>query len=350
MAFEDLSQRERQVLANLIDHYISTAGPVGSRVIAQKFKMGLSSATIRNTLQDLEELGLVEQPHTSAGRIPTDTGYRVYVDYLLKPEGLTEEEKFAIRQGILREGRGVKEILGQTARVLGDISRQLGLTIAPRFEIGVLRDLRLIPVAEGRMMVVVIVESGLARSLILEVEADLGDQAVREVEACLNERLRGLTLSEIRDTIADRLADVSGNARLLKIVIDSKDKIWTEDYSEDLTVAGTENLIDMPEFADRTQLSSVLRVISEGKALSEFLSQIRDEGLIITIGQENVIREIIRCSLVAAPYRVGGISGVVGIIGPTRLPYGKAVSMVEYAARSISDLLSGMEETQGSER
>ena len=347
MAFENLSPRERQVLANLIDHYISTAGPVGSRIIARKFEMGVSSATIRNTLQDLEELGLVEQPHHSAGRVPTDTGYRVYVDYLLKPERLTEEEKMAIRQGILREGRGIKDVLGQTARVLGEITSQLGLTIAPRFEVGVLCDLRLIPVAEGRLMVIVIVESGLVRSLILEVEAQLTPKAILEVETCLNERLRGLTLSEIRDSISERLADVPGSGRLLKIVIDSKDKIWSEGYDGNLTVAGTENLVAMPEFADREQLSSLLKVINEGRVLTDFLGQVRDEGLIITIGRENAIREIISCSLVTAPYKVGKISGVIGIIGPTRLPYGKAVSIVEYAARSISDMLSGLDKTEG---
>lgn len=186
MAFENLTEREKLILANLIDHYISTAGPVGSRVIANKFGMGLSSATIRNTLQDLEELGLIEQPHTSAGRVPTDGGYRVYVDSLLKPDNLTEDEKQAIRQGMLREGRGIKEILGQTAKVLGEITSQLGLTVAPRFEVGILKDLRLIPVSDERLMVVIVVQAGLARSLILEVETTLSANAITDVEAVLN--------------------------------------------------------------------------------------------------------------------------------------------------------------------
>ena len=341
MAFENLTDREKQVLANLIDYYVGSADPVGSRVIANKFKMGLSSATIRNTLQDLEELGLVEQPHTSAGRVPTDRGYRVYVDYLLKPEQLTDQEKQAIKQVMIKEGLGIKEILGQTARLLGDITNQLGVTIAPRFEVGVLGDLRLIPVAEGRLMVVIIVRSGLARSLILEVEATISERAVREVEACLNEKLRGLSLSEIRDSISERMAEVTGNARLLKVVIDSKDKIWTEDHTDDLLISGKEKLLSMPEFADRERLSALMRILDDGKVLSDFLSHVSDEDLIITIGKENTINEIINCSLVTASYRVGDIGGAVGIIGPTRMPYSKAVSIVEYAARSITDLLSG---------
>lgn len=343
MPFENLTEREKQILANLIDHYISTAGPVGSRAIANKFSMGLSSATIRNTLQDLEEFGLVEQPHTSAGRIPTDSGYRVYVDSLLKPEALTEEEKQLIRNGIIAEGSGIKEVLGQTARILSKITSQLGLTMAPKFEVGVLRDIRLIPVAEGRLMVVVVVESGLARTLILEVAADLSESAISRVEKVLNERLRGLTLSEIRDTVGARLADFEGYGRLIKVVVDSRDKIWREDPSAELMVTGADNLLAMPEFEDRNRLSALLKVVEEGKVLSDFISQVQDEGLIITIGREHHIDEIVNCSLVTATYRVGKISGSVGIIGPTRMPYRKAVSIVEYTARSITDLLAGMD-------
>jgi heat-inducible transcriptional repressor len=343
MAFENLSDREKRILAHLVDHYISSADPVGSRVIANKFKMGLSSATIRNTLQDLEELGLVEQPHASAGRVPTDTGYRVYVDYLLKPERLTEDEKAMIRQTILKEGRGIKEILGQTAKVLSEVTNQLGISIAPRFERGILRDVRLIPVSEERLMVVVIVESGLARSIILEVETSLSPRALGDVEATLNEKLRGLSLSEIRDSISARLADVAGSARLIKLVIDSADRIWSEDLSEELSVSGKENLLLMPEFARREELLKVLRVLEDDRVMAGFLSHVQEEDLVITIGRENTISEIINCSLVAAPYGVGSIRGAVGIIGPTRMPYSKAVSIVEYAARSITEVLSGMD-------
>ncbi|MDH4034113.1 MAG: heat-inducible transcriptional repressor HrcA, partial [candidate division Zixibacteria bacterium] len=206
MAFEHLSEREKQVLYNLITHYIQSADPVGSRVIANRFTMGLSSATIRNTLQDLEELGLVEQPHTSAGRIPTDLGYRVYVDFLLKPDQLSAKEKLVIRDAVLKEGRGVDAILGQTCKVLGDITRELGVSIAPRFDEGVLKRLQLVPISDERIMVIVVVKSGLARSVIIEIQAAISETSLRQVEAVLNERLCGLTLGDIRRTITDRLA------------------------------------------------------------------------------------------------------------------------------------------------
>ncbi len=340
--FETLSERERQILANLINYYIQSADPVGSRVIANKFKMGLSSATIRNTLQDLEELGLVEQPHTSAGRVPTDVGYRVYVDYLLKPERLDAAEEMAIRQAILKEGRGINEILGQTARILGEITAQLGVTIAPKFEEAKLRNVRLISIAEGRIMVVAITSSGLVRSVILEIEANLSDSSLTEVEAVLNERLSGLSLAIIRDSISRRMADVTGHGRLINLVIDSKDRIWTEERGDDLHFAGADQLLRMPEFADRERLSRLIKLLEDGKLLGEFLNQAGEEGLVITIGRENRIREIINCSVVTSTYKVGTITGTIGVIGPTRMPYSKLVSVVEYTARSITEVLAGL--------
>jgi heat-inducible transcriptional repressor len=342
--FDSLSDRERQILANLIHYYIQSADPVGSRVIANKFKMGLSSATIRNTLQDLEELGLVEQPHTSAGRVPTDVGYRVYVDYLLKPEQLNAAEELSIRQAILKEGRGINEILGQTARILGDITAQLGVTMAPKFEEARLQNVRLIPVSDGRIMVVVITGSGLVRSVILEIEASMTGNSLIEVEAVLNERLAGLSLANIRDTISKRMADLTGHGRLVKLVIDSKDKIWTEERGEEIHFSGADKLLRMPEFADRERLSRLMKLLEDGKVLSEFLSHASEEGLVITIGRENRISEIINCSVVTSTYRVGNISGTIGVIGPTRMPYGKLVSVVEYTARSITEVLAGLDE------
>ena len=340
MAFESLTDREKTILANLINYYISTADPVGSRAIANKFDMGISSATIRNTLQDLEEIGLVQQPHTSAGRIPTDLGYRVYVDYLLKPEMLSEIEKQQIKQTLLREGRGINEILGQTCKVLSAITTQLGVSIAPKFKSGILKRLNLIPVTSERVMVVIVLKSGLARSMIIEVEVHFKEKELAEVETLLNERLSGLSLGEINETITERLANVSGNGKLVKLFIDSKDKIWSEPKSEDIYISGAENLVRQPEFKDLLRVSDLMKLLENGSELSEFISNVENEGLIITIGAENKFQDVIDCSLVTSKYKVGKVTGTIGIIGPTRMAYSKLVSVVDYTARTISDLLS----------
>lgn len=344
MAFENLSQREKQILHNLITYYIQSADPVGSRVIANRFRMGLSSATIRNVLADLEELGLVEQPHASAGRVPTDLGYRVYVNCLLKPEGLTEAEKEYIQGAILKEGRGINEILGQTCRVLGEITKQLGVTIAPRFEEGRFKRLELIPVAEGRIMVVVVVRSGLARSVIVEAETDIDESELRQVEQVLNERLAGLTLGEIRRTLAERLSDFQGQGRLIQILVDSSDQIWRDKAAGRIQVAGLDRLMIQPEFSSREKVTELVRLLENGDVLGQFLSEANEEGLVITIGKENKFVEIMNCSLVTSSYRVGRISGTIGIIGPTRMPYDRLASVVDYTARAITDVLSEYDE------
>ena len=342
MAFENLSEREKAILTNLINYYITTADPVGSRVIANKFNMGISSATIRNTLHDLEEIGLVQQPHTSAGRIPTDLGYRVYVDYLLKPEELTEEEKKIIKETLLREGRGINEVLGQTSKVLSQITNQLGVSIAPRFKRGVLKRLNLIPITSERVMVVIVLESGLARSVVLEIEVSFNDLELIEVEKILNERLAGLSLGEINETISERMASVSGHGKLIKLFIDSKDKIWTESKAEDIKVFGAENLVKKPEFSDLLRVSELVKLLEDGNILSEFISKVETEGLFITIGAENQFKEVLGCSLVTSQYKVGNVVGTIGIVGPTRMEYNKLISVVDYTARTISDMLSGI--------
>ncbi len=343
MAFEQLSEREKQVLYNLITHYIQSADPVGSRVIANRFKMGLSSATIRNTLQDLEELGLVEQPHTSAGRVPTDLGYRVYVDFLLKPDRLSPKEKEIIRDAVLKEGRGVDAILGQTSRVLSEITRELGVTIAPRFDAGVLKRLELIPISDERIMVIVVVKSGLARSVIIEVQAAIPESSLRDIESVLNERLAGLTLGEIRNTIGERLSDIEDQGRLVKLLLDSDSKIWSDLDPDGIHVAGADQLLKQPEFSDLKKISELLRVLENGSLLGEFLQEAHDAGLVIIIGGESKYADIINCSLVASSYQVGKISGAIGIIGPTRMPYSKLVSVVQYTAKTITEVLSGID-------
>jgi heat-inducible transcriptional repressor len=343
MAFENLSGRELRILQNLVNHYIQTADPVGSRVIANKFRMGLSPATIRNTMQDLEELGLIRQPHTSAGRVPTDTGYRVFVDMLLKPEPLNDAEKAKIKGMLDNSNKGLDAILSQASKVLGEITNQLGITITPRFEEGILSKIDLIPVAEGRLLVVVAVRSGLARTILMEVESEIETEELRLMEQVLNERLSGLTLGHVRKTLNERLADTPCSPRLIKLFLDSSAIIWSEQGEEKLHFTGTDKLIVQPEFADRARLTEFLKVLEDRKELIEFIeTKSIGEGIVITIGTENPIEEIKNCSLVISKYQTGKVSGTIGVIGPTRMPYSKLVSIVEYTAKSLNESLSDL--------
>ncbi|NMC45167.1 MAG: heat-inducible transcription repressor HrcA [candidate division Zixibacteria bacterium] len=343
MAYENLSEREKKVLSCLISYYIASADPVGSRAIANKFRLGISSATIRNTMQDLEEMGLVQQPHTSAGRIPTDAGYRFFVDTLLRQEQLNEADKLAIDSTISSMAGGVEAILDQTSRVLAELSNQLGVTISPRLDDSILSRIELIHMTEGKVLVVLAFRSGLARTILLEVDAAIGWVELAEMSRLLNEKLAGLSLGQIRASIIERLHVSGGNPRLLRLFLDRESDIWNNAAADQLHVEGTRNIIEQPEFADRRKLRELMKMLERRTDLVSLLRNYHESGsgIIITIGGENRAREIQSCSVVSATYTAGNTTGTIGIIGPTRMPYAKLVSLVKYAARQLSKVLSG---------
>jgi heat-inducible transcriptional repressor len=338
MAFENLSAREKEVLVCLVSHYVESADPVGSRVIANKYKLGISPATIRNTMQDLEELGLVDQPHTSAGRIPTDTGYRLYVDMLLGQDMLTESEKKAIDDHLSPGFGGIDSVLEQTSRVLANLSNQIGLSVSPKLDNSILSRIELLHMAEGRVLVVMAFRSGLARTILLEIETSIGNNELSMMSQVLNEKLSGLTLGEIRRTIQKRLSISDGNPRLLKIFLDENSEIWDSVSTDQFHIGGTENLLSKPEFANREKLQDLIRLLETPSGLFKNLNVESDSnsGLIITIGAENKAKEIQSCSVVSASYKAGSTSGTIGVIGPTRMPYAKLASLVKYAANQLS--------------
>ena len=348
MSFADLNDRERQILKALIDHYITTAEPVGSSVLAQKYGLNLSSATIRNTIKDLEERELVMQPHTSAGRIPTTLGYRLYVDYLLRPERLSKSDMEKIQHNISKEFTGIDQILEQTSRVLGSVSKQLGITISPRFESGVLTRLELIPVADRRVLVVLAMKSGLARTILLEVETELKEGALGETASVLNERLCGLSIGEIKNTIRERLATpTSGDPRLVKMFIESAEEMLRFPEEVDIHVGGTSHLLNQPEFRDPAKIRELIDLIEERQTVYDLVSRAGVvEGITITIGVGNQMNSpkgsaaAEELSLMSSTYLAGKFKGTLGIIGPVRMPYSRLLGIVDYTARRLSEVLS----------
>lgn len=342
MAFDELSDRERCILKALIDHYINTAEPVGSRTLSRKCGIELSSASIRNTMQDLEEMGFISQPHTSAGRIPTNQGYRSYVDYLLTPENLDEKEKEIIYQNMKTEYTEIDVILEQTSRVLSNLSHQLGVTLTPKFESAILTKLEIIPVAENRLMVVLVVKSGLVKSILIEVEANLPDLAINETVSVLNERLCGLSLKDIKRTIKERVKNVSsGDPKLIKLFVERHDDIWDLSANSKVHIEGTSKLLKQPEFQNPENIAKVIELIEDRAVLQQIISNTGiEEGITITIGQKNKNGEDEPLSLLTSTYDMDGVRGVVGIIGPTRMQYSRLVSLVDYTSKMLSDILS----------
>ena len=340
MGFEQLSTREREILRVLIDHYIRSAEPVGSRVLSTRHGLGLSPATIRNTMQDLEEMGLIRQPHTSAGRVPTDEGYRTYIDNLIEPTPVPEDLARRLREEIVAASkRAVDDILEQTAHVLARVTTQIGVTLAPSLESGVISHIELIQVAESRLLVVLGVQTGLVRTLLLEVSTDVDRKAIEATQHALNERLVGQPLGSLRKLIAERLGDDSrADARLVKMFVAAADELLERPATESLHVNGTSNLFNQPEFADHETLGGVLRVIEQRTPIVEVLRQRgMGEGIVITIGSEVNLQGAEGCTLVSAAYNAGRVQGTIGIMGPTRMEYAKLVSIVDYVARVLAE-------------
>jgi heat-inducible transcriptional repressor len=235
----------------------------------------------------------------------------------------------------------LNEILTQTSRVLARVTNQLGVTVSPAFEKGVLSRLDLIQVASNRVLVIISVRSGLARTLLLEVDAEIPPARLEETRRLLNERLVGVTLGELRKTAAERLRDTKGEPRLIKMFIESSDRLVTLQEEDDLHVGGTTNIMTQPEFRDIKHLSGLMQIIEDRSHLLDWIQASEEgEGIVITIGHEFDDLDLARCSLVTSTYRVGHVKGTIGILGPTRMPYSKLVSVVEYTSNVLTEVLS----------
>lgn len=346
MPVRTLTDREKNILSLVVQSYIHDASPVGSRTLVKRFGLELSPATVRNTLNDLEEAGLLEQPHTSAGRVPTDMGYRMYVDELMSPRRLSPREREAIRGAVVGEPTGyVREaavILDQTVRALGDLTRLLAVSLEPRLDKGTFEKIELVDLGAGKLLAVLTIEKGFIRTVVLELEAVVESDRLHETANLLNERLSGLPMKVIRDSVRERIRDVSqGDPKILKLIVNNSEDLFSAPYDEgSVHYWGTPNILALPEFADREKMVSLIGALEQKEIIVRILGGRRSqEGLTITIGEENPEGEIQFCSIVASPYTVGEVSGSLGVLGPTRMEYSKLVSIVDYTARIVSEAL-----------
>ncbi len=344
-----LTERERQVLEAVIETYVQTAEPAGSRTIARRLGLALSAATIRNTMSDLEEKGYLYHPHTSAGRIPTDLAYRVYVDSLMHLRAVTPSESHHIREelgGAGGERNAVDQILERAAQVLGVLTKELGVAVSPSLDEAVLERLELLQVSSDRLLLVLTLRSGVVRTIFVEVPSHMAPEAVARVAVVLNERLAGLTLRDIGETLPDRLRDAApepGAGELLNIFIQEADELFdvpAAGVAAGGVVLGSAQLLaGQPEFATKERLQGLMAVTERRDLLREALAKRLGQGLTITIGGEHQDPKLAPFTLVTASYRLGPLAGVIGVMGPTRMPYDKIVALVDHTSRLVGELL-----------
>ncbi|NTV97751.1 MAG: heat-inducible transcription repressor HrcA [Chlorobiaceae bacterium] len=353
MASRELSIRERQVLGIIIQSYVVTAAPVGSRHIAKNYNLGLSDATIRNVMAELENEGYISQPHTSAGRIPTDKGYRYYVDLIMTVRGIDEKEKKTIdanfgQIGIERTGT-TSDVLLSAAKVLGSISRQLSVVLSPTLSNAIFEKLDIVLLTSTRMMVILSIQSLFVKTIVMELDIEVSRQKVDDVVSVLNQRLCGLTLAEIRNSIAERLSDCPCDASLKNLIVRSAGKLFDESpIFERLYISGTEYIVEQPEFQQPEKVRDLISMIEDKFSIAK-LVETPDEGLkspgkevIITIGKENRERQAEDLTIVSTPYYVGNMVGKIGIFGPKRMDYVHAVKVLNYMAGSLGATLSNV--------
>ena len=335
-----LSKREAQILQALVKVHIAIGDPVGSKTLCQSENIGVSSATIRNALASLEEKGYVSQPHTSAGRIPSEKGYRFYVEQSMAQGGFAlDAEGIALRRQLetaLQEG-DYQEILRQLSRTIGDMSNQLGLVLSPGFKEGVFHKLELLRLEVNRLLLVVTVNGGLIKSLVMEVDSAVSQRELEDLSRLFNERLHGLTIAEIQATAQERLAVLGQISRPVIEAVIHEIEVILATNSAGLHVSGTRNLCLKPEFGDLIQVAGLVDLAEKKDILAQLMSE--RSGVVITIGSEHRPQAMQQCSMVTASYDVAGAQGVIGVIGPTRMPYGPVLALVNYAASRAAALV-----------
>jgi heat-inducible transcriptional repressor len=343
-----LSEREARILEAVIRTYVETAEPTGSRTVARRHGLGVSPATIRNTMADLEEKGFLYHPHTSAGRIPTDLAYRYYVNTLMRPVRLSAADQRRVRRelGGLAEGAGpLERLVRRAAQALGLITGELGVAVAPRLEDVVLEKIDLAHVSSDRVLLVFTLHNGAVRTVYVDVPMQVPAETLNAVAMVLNERLSGLSLNEIRQTLPERLrdtgADVPEGMELLNIFVQSADDLLqpAEQTGEAVLLGRASVLANQPEFASGTQLKSLLELTEEPDLLGALLAKRPHQGAsTITIGGEHRDPRLNPFTLITSEYRFGNLSGVLGVLGPTRMPYEKVAAIVEYASLLMGEL------------
>jgi heat-inducible transcriptional repressor len=345
----DLGYRARRILFAAITEYVATGEPVGSRTLSRRYGLNLSPATIRNVLADLEDAGFLSQPHTSAGRVPTDKGFRVFVDALLQTREVSAEDRAAIERRMRAIRPGIDDVMRETGKMLASLTGAAAVVVTPRLEEERLSQLRFMPLREGELLAVLISRSGAVQNRVVRIGRDLDSAELERVHNYLAELMRGgRTLTELREKVAEEVAVESGSAdrlraharRLLEATSTPARELGA---SEALIVEGQGQLLDRPEFADVDKLRALLRAFEDKQRLLELLDRtIGAGGIQVLIGKESNIGDTGDLSVVSAAYGQGGApTGTLGVIGPTRMDYGKVVPLVSFTARVVSDLLAG---------
>lgn len=333
-----LNPRQRKVLTAVVDQFISHAEPVSSKALSRIPFITVSPATIRTTLAELEEMGLLAQPHASAGRQPTDKGYRLYVDDLLFPEPLSEESRRAI-DAVLEEARGEADLLRQVADLLGSLSHLLGVALAPPAEDGRFSHLDLVPIANNRLMVILSISGLQVRSALMEAGGEMSFLRLEGIADQVNRRMQGVPVSFLNTYFKEQLESLGSDEerKAYRFLDRSISKLFQDRAGEEVHLAGAGQVLNQPDFERIGDLSGLLEMLDSRITLVHFLRQrAEDRGVRVTVGEEHRNGRLRSISIMTSTFRMGEARGMVGVIGPKRMPYARLIPMVDYTARALN--------------
>lgn len=334
-----LDDRKNKVLQALIEDYVSTAEPVGSRTIARKYHLGVSPATIRNEMADLEEMGFLEQPHTSAGRIPSDRGYRYYVDCLMDVKDVDVQEYEHIRRTFERKVREIDTLVRETARLLSDTTHLTTVISGPQIQKAHFKELKVVPLGGDKAVLVYITDSGFVENQLLELPMEVTVLEFQRVSEVLNEQLRGQPVESLSRTAIRTLQhELSRYGALLEQALQFLGSDLEPGDRHRLYLGGTTNMLSQPEFRDVTKVRNLLTLLEDDEVVSEVLAAEQAKGPSIQIGEEIKIRELADCGIVSAVYKLGEeVIGRIGVIGPKRMEYARVVSIVNEVTKQLAE-------------
>lgn len=339
-----MDERKQKILKAIVQDYIATTEPVGSRTISRKFDLGVSPATIRNEMADLEEMGYIEQPHTSAGRIPSDTGYRYYVDYLMEPLSLNSNDKETITKEISGRISEIQEVIEYTSKLISQVTNLTSMVVGPKTKNNVLNKIYFLPYETGKAIMVIVKDDGSVENNIVDIGENTTPEEMQMLANLFNDKMGGTRVQDLKKGLIDQIYnELSRKRRFIDCVLGLMEKTFeegNEQLSEKVYLGGTLNMLNQPEFRDLNKVKSLFGIFEENKQLKELLN-LNQQGLNITIGAENKNEVLRDCSVISATYHINGKQiGSIGVLGPTRMDYDKAIAIVDYMTKSLTDILT----------
>lgn len=340
-----LDDRKKQILRAIVEGYIKNAEPMGSRSIAKNTDLNLSAATIRNEMGDLEEMGLLIQPHTSAGRVPSSLGFRFYVDSLMQKYRMTAAEIENMRSAMFRKIRELDKIVKDVSAVFSSITNLPTFGMLPAVEYGTIKSIKLVSIDERTLMVIVADNCGLIKNKLLRLREEVAEEAVAKMNRVLNENLSGMVGSQIRlGNIIEIQKAVGENIEIMSSVLDLVHEAISEIDKREVFMEGSSNILRFPEYNDIERIKEIIGLFDDKEQLNGILQTLRTDesgGVKIYIGDENEAPQLKNNSIVFSTYNAGAnMTGLIGVIGPVRMNYAKVVSGVEFFSKQLSEMLS----------